>query len=93
MRAQLKDLRALRAFGANRPSFSDSDLAARRWLGKRMEAAGLLGVQLDGMGSVYGSSADAASQSSQHVRVSLQEVSNPYLEAAPLPLSRTLGAR
>ena len=61
----LDDLRTLVSFGVHqsagqglhvsRPSFSDADMAARRWVASRMEAAGLLGVQIDGLGSVYGS--------------------------------------
>ena len=61
----LEDLRTLASFGVHqsagqglhvsRPSFSDVDMATRRWVASRMEAAGLLGVQIDGLGSVYGS--------------------------------------
>ena len=58
----LEDVRALRAFGASadplrvsRPALGDDDMAARRWVASRMEAAGLLGVQTDGLGTVYGS--------------------------------------
>jgi beta-ureidopropionase / N-carbamoyl-L-amino-acid hydrolase len=52
------DLRALAGFGkldtgVNRPAFTDADLAAREWLGRRMQAAGLDAV-IDGMGNVYG---------------------------------------
>ena len=51
----LDDLRTLRSFGS-RPPLSDADMDVRRWLAARFEDAGLLGVQLDGLGSVYGSS-------------------------------------
>lgn len=57
----LDDLRALQAFGASedgtihRPALSTADMAARRWVASRMEAAGLQGAQIDGLGSVYGS--------------------------------------
>lgn len=60
-----EDLRALRAFGAtgggdgglgvSRLALSDADIAARQWVRSAMEAAGLEGVQIDGLGSVYGS--------------------------------------
>ena len=51
----LDDIRAIHVFGNMRPSLSTADMAARRWLVTRMEAAGLEGVQLDGLGTVYGS--------------------------------------
>jgi len=54
----LADLRALAGFGklatgVNRPAFTDADLAAREWLRRRMQAAGLDAV-IDGVGNVYG---------------------------------------
>ena len=54
----LADLRALAGFGkldtgVNRPAFTDADLAAREWLRRRMQAAGLEAV-IDGVGNVYG---------------------------------------
>jgi beta-ureidopropionase / N-carbamoyl-L-amino-acid hydrolase len=54
----LADLRALAGFGklatgVNRPAFTNADLAAREWLGRRMQAAGLDAV-IDGVGNVYG---------------------------------------
>lgn len=56
----LKDLHALRAFGASgvgkgvvRPAFSEADVAARRWLMARMTDAGLTG-RIDAMGNVFG---------------------------------------
>jgi N-carbamoyl-L-amino-acid hydrolase len=39
--------------GINRPSFSDADMAARRWLIGRMEAAGLA-ARMDAVGNVFG---------------------------------------
>lgn len=39
--------------GINRPSFSDADMAARRWLMARMEEAGLA-ARMDGVGNVFG---------------------------------------
>jgi N-carbamoyl-L-amino-acid hydrolase len=59
----LNDLKALRAFGACgpgvvRPSFSDSDMAARRWLSGRMAEAGLE-ARIDGVGNVIGRSPKA----------------------------------
>ena len=61
----LEDLHTLRSFGAtggglhgygvSRPALSDSDIAARQWLMTRMEDAGLGGVQMDGLGTLYGS--------------------------------------
>ncbi|KAL1528063.1 hypothetical protein AB1Y20_009429 [Prymnesium parvum] len=56
----LADIRALSHFGRgataiSRPALSPADLEARRYVASRMEAAGLHGVQLDGMGTVYGS--------------------------------------
>lgn len=56
----LDSLRELRTFGASgtgvvRPMFSDQDIAARRWLRGRMEAAGLDAV-IDGVGNVFGRS-------------------------------------
>jgi beta-ureidopropionase / N-carbamoyl-L-amino-acid hydrolase len=60
----VSDLRALADFGkvgtgVNRPAFSDADLAARRWLMSRMQAAGLETV-IDGIGNVCGRTPDAA---------------------------------
>lgn len=59
----LEDLLAMREFGAGqkkglvtRSALSAEDLAARRFVATRMEEAGLIGVQLDGLGTVYGSS-------------------------------------
>ena len=59
----LNDLKALRAFGACgpgvvRPSFSDSDMAARRWLSGRMAEVGLE-ARIDGVGNVIGRSPKA----------------------------------
>lgn len=56
----LADLRTLRGFGATgtgvvRPTFSETDTAARRWLAERMTAAGL-DATIDGVGNVYGRS-------------------------------------
>lgn len=54
----LADLRELARFGAyktgvHRPTFSDEDIAARRWFVGKLEEAGLEGV-IDGIGSVFG---------------------------------------
>lgn len=56
----LKDLHALRGFGASgvgkgvvRPAYSDADIAARRWLAQQMEEAGLR-VEVDAMGNLFG---------------------------------------
>ena len=56
----LADLRTLRSFGATgtgvvRPSLSDIDMEARRWLLGRMAEAGL-DASLDGVGNVFGRS-------------------------------------
>ncbi len=56
----LAGLRMLRAFGASgagvvRQTFSEPDMAARRWLCAQMEAAGLEAV-IDGVGNVVGRS-------------------------------------
>ena len=56
----LGDLEALRSFGARgngvvRPAFSDTDMAARRWLLGRMAEAGLT-ARIDGVGNVIGRS-------------------------------------
>lgn len=56
----LGDLDTLRSFGASgtgvvRPSFSETDMAARRWLAERMTAAGLR-AEIDGVGNVWGRS-------------------------------------
>ena len=57
----LSDLHTLSSFGrqgpgaVSRPALSEPDVAARQWVASRMEAAGLFGVQCDGLGSVYGS--------------------------------------
>jgi N-carbamoyl-L-amino-acid hydrolase len=56
----LKDLRDLRAFGAEgngvvRPAFSDVDMKSRRWLAERFTNAGL-DATLDGVGNVLGRS-------------------------------------
>ena len=56
----LASLHELRTFGATgtgvvRPTFSDVDMAARRWLRDRMEAAGL-DAHIDGVGNVIGRS-------------------------------------
>ena len=58
----LGDLRVLRAMGATgtgvvRPAFSETDMAARRWLMERYEQAGLR-AQIDGVGNVLGRSAN-----------------------------------
>lgn len=56
----LKDLHKLRSFGAAgvgkgvvRPAYSESDIAARRWLAGRMEEAGLQ-VRFDPVGNLFG---------------------------------------
>jgi beta-ureidopropionase / N-carbamoyl-L-amino-acid hydrolase len=56
----LKDLHALRRFGASgvgkgvvRPAYSDADIAARAWLAGKFEEAGLT-VHYDPMGSLFG---------------------------------------
>ena len=54
----MDDLNTLRSFGACgngvvRPAFSEADIAARRWLQGRMEAAGLA-VRIDPVGNVFG---------------------------------------
>ena len=54
----LHDLRELATFGAfktgvHRPTFSDDDLAARRWFVGKLAEAGLEG-SIDGIGNVYG---------------------------------------
>ncbi len=56
----LAELHELRSFGAAgvgkgvvRPAYSDADIAARRWLMEKMEAAGL-SVHVDPVGSVWG---------------------------------------
>lgn len=54
----LENLSTLRSFGACgngvvRPAFSDSDIAARRWLSLRMAEAGLTPV-IDPLGNVFG---------------------------------------
>lgn len=59
-RRLLDGLGTLRTFGATghgvvRPTFSEPDMAARRWLRSRMEAAGLDAV-IDGAGNVFGRS-------------------------------------
>ena len=59
----LADLHALRRFGACgngvvRPSFSETDMAARRWLAGRMGEAGLE-ARIDGVGNVVGRSPNA----------------------------------
>ena len=59
----LNDLRTLREFGARgngvvRPTFSDDDMAARRWLREKMTAAGL-DARIDGVGNVVGVSPNA----------------------------------
>ena len=59
----LSDLRTLRSFGACgkgvvRQSFSDIDMAARRWLAERMAEAGLE-ARIDGVGNVIGRSPNA----------------------------------
>lgn len=56
----LESLRTLRTFGARdagvvRPTYSDVDMAARRWLVETMIAAGL-DAQIDGIGNVIGRS-------------------------------------
>jgi len=56
----LESLTTLRSFGASgtgvvRPTFSDDDMAARRWLRDQMEAGGLSAV-VDGVGNVVGRS-------------------------------------
>ena len=54
----LSDLRHLATFGAyktgvHRPTFSEVDVAARRWFMTRLEEAGLE-ASMDGIGNVYG---------------------------------------
>jgi N-carbamoyl-L-amino-acid hydrolase len=54
----LADLHALRDFGrfrtgVHRPTLSDQDIASRRWLAAKLEAAGL-DARIDGIASVYG---------------------------------------
>ncbi|MFK7836113.1 MAG: hydantoinase/carbamoylase family amidase [Sulfitobacter sp.] len=56
----LEDLHKLRSFGASgvgkgvvRPAFSKADVAARVWLARRFEEAGLQ-VQMDAMGNLFG---------------------------------------
>jgi N-carbamoyl-L-amino-acid hydrolase len=54
----LRDLRELATFGAyktgvHRPTFSDEDIAARRWFVGKLAEAGLQG-SIDGIGNVYG---------------------------------------
>ena len=56
----LGDLRELARFGTyktgvHRPTFSDDDIAARRWFAGRLEQAGLTAT-IDGIGSVFGRS-------------------------------------
>lgn len=56
----LNDLRTLRSYGASgtgvvRTTFSDADMAARRWLRDQMETAGLEAT-IDGVGNVVGRS-------------------------------------
>ena len=56
----LADLHTLRSFGAQgsgvvRPTFSEPDLTARRWLRQRMDEAGLV-AEIDGVGNVVGRS-------------------------------------
>lgn len=56
----LAGLETLRSFGASgrgvvRPTFSDEDMLARRWLRDQMDAAGLSAV-IDGVGNVVGRS-------------------------------------
>lgn len=56
----LADLRTLRGFGAQgigvvRPAFSETDMAARRWLASRYAEAGLEAT-IDGVGNVLGRS-------------------------------------
>lgn len=59
----LNDLRTLRTFGASgtgvvRQTFSDEDMAARRWLRDQMADAGLEAT-VDGAGNVFGRSRNA----------------------------------
>lgn len=56
----LKDLCSLREFGTyktgvHRPTYSQIDMAARKWLTGRMADAGL-DAQIDGIGNVIGRS-------------------------------------
>ena len=56
----LGSLHTLRTFGATgtgvvRPTFSEVDMAARRWLVEQMTAAGLE-ARIDGAGTVFGRS-------------------------------------
>lgn len=56
LRADLDALAAIgrtEDFGVSRRAFSDADMAARRWLAERIEAAGLASW-MDGAGNVYG---------------------------------------
>ena len=57
----LKDLYELRAIGAyrtgvHRPALSPEDIQSRRWLVKKMSAAGLR-AEIDGIANVFGWSA------------------------------------
>ena len=59
----IDDLQTLREFGSHppgvvRPAFSDADMAARHWLAERFTAAGL-SASIDGVGNVFGRSAQA----------------------------------
>lgn len=56
----LTDLHTLRSFGASgvgkgvvRPAYSDADIAARKWLARRMEEAGLQ-TRFDPVGNLFG---------------------------------------
>ena len=56
----LADLRRLREFGTfktgvHRPTYSEQDIAARRWLSERLTQAGLQS-HIDGIGNVFGRS-------------------------------------
>lgn len=56
----MSDLKTLRTFGATqngvvRPSLSEIDMAARRWLAQRMQEADLV-TRIDGVGNVVGQS-------------------------------------
>ena len=59
----LSDLRELARFGAyktgvHRPTFSEEDIAARRWFVGKLQEAGLEG-SIDGIGNVFGVSKEA----------------------------------
>ena len=94
----VSDLRALAEFGkvgtgVNRPAFSDADLAARRWLMSRMQAAGLETV-IDGIGNVYGRTPDAVqSIPSAHTATACRTAVGSTARSASYLLSKWLTLR